>query len=265
VPRFSVICVWNDEALLQDYLLGSLRLQTLDHEVILLANNIGRYSSAAGALNEGAARAIGEYLIFSHQDVRLPSADWLEALAQTLSPLDKFGAVGVAGTMLAGRRRRVMSRIQHGIPPKPVSNLRPEGSAPAQTLDECLIVVPRDLFLSYPFDQKVCNGWHLYAVDYCLTIESAGFPVYVVPMEVFHRSTGHLDQSYLETMDKIMAKHRAKHRIIRTTFGVWNTHLPVGIEWWRIRQANKIEGFLDECGFRENPLSDLFLNLLSIL
>jgi len=65
----SIVCVYNDEITLKDYLLKSLENQTSKHELILIDNTQGKYKSAAGALNWGGGKAKGKYIMFVHQDV----------------------------------------------------------------------------------------------------------------------------------------------------------------------------------------------------
>ena len=37
-----------------------------------------------------------------------------------------------------------------------------------QTLDECLIIIPKSIFEMYKFDEVICSKWDLYVVEYCL-------------------------------------------------------------------------------------------------
>ena len=36
------------------------------------------------------------------------------------------------------------------------------------TVDECCFGMTREVFDSLRFNEKICNGWHLYAVEMCL-------------------------------------------------------------------------------------------------
>ena len=64
----SVICVYNDKAVLEKYLLKGLEHQIENGEVILLDNTYGRFSSASEALNFGGDKGTSDYLMFIHQD-----------------------------------------------------------------------------------------------------------------------------------------------------------------------------------------------------
>ncbi|GAG29809.1 unnamed protein product, partial [marine sediment metagenome] len=77
------------------------------------------------------------------------------------------------------RKRESITNIQQGIPamnvPRAVPLQKPEK---VQTVDECLIIIPRPVFDILPFDEKVCDDWHLYAVDYSLGVARLGLGVW---------------------------------------------------------------------------------------
>ena len=81
----SVVCVYNNEAILKVALSRSLQSQTATFELILLDNRDGRYRSAAQALNDGGRRAIGDFIMFVHQDMWLASDTWLEDAEKILT------------------------------------------------------------------------------------------------------------------------------------------------------------------------------------
>jgi glycosyltransferase involved in cell wall biosynthesis len=63
---FSVVCVYNDRAILRDCLLKSLKGQTTAYELILVDNSGRQYNSASEALNWGGRKAKGNYIMFAH-------------------------------------------------------------------------------------------------------------------------------------------------------------------------------------------------------
>ena len=75
----SIICVYNDEKVFNRYLQASLKRQTEDYELVALNNSQNQFSSAAQALNAGAAQttASSKYLMFVHQDIDLRDSEWL--------------------------------------------------------------------------------------------------------------------------------------------------------------------------------------------
>lgn len=228
----SVVCVYNDREIAEAYLLKGLKAQTADYEIILVDNTQKHFKSAPQALNYGGRRAKGNYIMFVHQDVIMKSSSSLHLIETTLEKLPSLGVAGAAGCKegLAG----TLSNMSHGTPPTPA------GTAGAvavptrvQTLDECLIIVPRNIFDRLQFDEVACDGWHLYAVDYSLSVKMLGLDAYVVPVVAYHklgaieRGGNRLQRDYYEILKKVLKKHRDRYGVIFTTCGVWDTRIPV--------------------------------------
>lgn len=228
----SVICVYNNKATLERYLLKSLESQTAKYEMVLLNNTDDRFSSAAEALNLGGSKGKSKYLMFIHQDVYLQYPDWLAKAEGYLDSIPQLGIAGIAGMVEGGHcnEDRGRNMIKHGDPPEvwkwghPVT--KPE---PVQTLDELMFVIPKSVFEKNPFDEVTCRGWDLYAVDYCLSIRRAGFGVYVMPLPVLHGSRGRLNESYFVTLNKVLKKHK-DYRRINTTVDSWSTLYPLAVQ-----------------------------------
>lgn len=232
----SVVVVYDREEILKEYLLSSLEKQTVKFEFVGVDNTKGEFKSAAEALNEGAERTNGKYIIFVHQDARLGSPSWLEEAERILDSLPCLGAAGVAGR---AQEEITVTTIMHGNPPRLSGEVYPEEPTKVQTLDECLLMVPRTVFSKLKFDEEVCDGWHLYGVDYSLSIKSLGLNAYIIPLPVYHLSTGigkNLFQiflsleiypkEYYRTLPKLLRKHRGVVKIC-TTCGNWNPGSPL--------------------------------------
>ncbi|HTX60822.1 MAG TPA: glycosyltransferase, partial [Methanobacterium sp.] len=223
----SVICVYNDEESLNEYLLNSLNNQSVEYELILLDNRNGKYKSAPEALNQGGSKAKGDYLMFVHQDVDLKSSNWLIEAEDILINLDNWGIAGVAGVPENGVLK---SNIENGVPPnKPGQKINKP--SPVQTLDECLIFIPKTIFNKFKFDEKLV-GWHLYSVDYCLNIKKYGFEVFVLPLYIYHRSYMiHYVKEYYDMLKIVLRKYREDYVKINTSCGVWKTNYP--LYWYK--------------------------------
>ena len=252
----SVICVYNNEDILNNWLLKSLKNQTVEFELIKIDNTRNTFKSAAEALNYGGNKARGNYIMFVHQDVDLSSNTWLEDVEKMLDSIPNLGIAGVAGVSEEEHSlgSRVKTIIKHGIPPRPVLDIpinsfqNPEK---VQTLDECLVIVPRSVFNVLAFDEKMCDDWHLYAVDYCLSARKLGFDAYAIPMFIYHQSTGILTENlfriilslgqypkgYYQTLKKLLEKHKNQVKQIYTTTGVWSTSQP--LLWQRMVKLTK--------------------------
>lgn len=230
----SIVCVYNDKEVLENNLLSSLVCQTADHEIILVDNREHQFSSATKALNHGGRKANSKYIVFSHQDIYLPSSHWLEDTEFYLESIPKLGIAGVAGMISGGRCNKERGRniIMHGKSLESWSwgrtIVKPE---PVQTLDECLFIIPKRIFDIHPLDEETSVYWDLYAVDYCLSIlEEMNLFAYVLPVMVYHMSLGHITEEYFLTLSKILKKHRKFCKRINTTTGSWNTTYPLNLQ-----------------------------------
>ncbi|WXG47423.1 MAG: glycosyltransferase [Candidatus Atabeyarchaeum deiterrae] len=210
----SIVVVYNDKRSLNQILLSSLNKQTSKFELLALDNTKGRFVSAAEALNYGGAKGTGKYLMFVHQDVELDSESWLKKVEQVLDRIDDLGVAGVAGMSERGRTNRERGRgcisnngviWEWGNPVK-----KPQ---PVQTLDECLLIVPKVVFNKVKFDQKTFDYWHSYGVDYCLTVRKKGLKAYVIPAFVYHRSHKTNVKDLHKYERRLLDKHREYKRI----------------------------------------------------
>lgn len=231
IEMISVICVYNNKKIFGDCLLKSLQMQNAKFELIALDNGDGKFISAAQALNYGAEqiKSTSSYIMFAHQDIDLGSSTWLEETEKMLDALADVGIAGVAGNN--EEEKRIISNIRHGIPPRN-SGKKIKEITSVMTLDECCVIIPRSIFKKQCFDETVCDGWHAYAVEYCLSVRALGLGVYVLPVELYHVSDGKLSIAYFKGLKKVLRKHRGMHETIHTTCGSWNTRTPVFIQWF---------------------------------
>lgn len=230
---------------LQEFLLRGLSHQTTKFELILIDNKCSFYKSASQAYNLRSLEANGDYLMFIHQDVFLPSNNWLKECENGLSTLSNIGLAGVAGMLKPkyinefeicmryyllrklglysfwfhcyGRGNVFQGHDKLPWMGKPTSEI-----LSVQTLDELLLIIPFEVFEHTKFDEIACNDWHLYGVDYSLTTSEKGYKVCVLPCPVFHLSTGKRSKTYFKTLIKLIKKHR-NEKIINTTTGLWPT------------------------------------------
>lgn len=224
----AIICVYNNRDNLNDYLLKGLKNQSVDYELILIDNTHGKFTSAAEALNYGWKNAKGKYLMFIHQDYELDSDTWLEETEEILNNIKNLGVAGVAGKY----DRNCISNIKTGLPPALAGPIQIKEPKKIQTLDECLIIIPKKIFENIQFDEITCDNWHLYATDYCLTVKKKGYDAYVIPMGGYHASPGYSfsEEDYYSTVQKLRKKHKNDYKWIYTTTGSWSTVYPLFLQ-----------------------------------
>ena len=166
--KISIICVYNNKQTLKNCLLDSLKKTKTEYELILIDNRNGEFNSAADALNYGGNKANGDLLLFVHQDVIFFENN-LEDIIFYCKNSQNLGIAGVAGTdELSGL---VKSNGIHHTPPIDMGPIHIYEVESAQTLDEVLLIIPKEVFDNFKFDAKTCYHWHLYGADYCLQLK----------------------------------------------------------------------------------------------
>ena len=214
----SIICVYNNKNILENCLLKSLKNQTVKFELITLKNTTGQFKSAAEALNYGGGKATGRYIMFVHQDVELDSGSWLEKVEKLLDNIHNLGIAGVAGMSEKGKN---FAERERGY----ISNCgetwrklfqKPEE---VQTLDECLLIVPKNVFDNIKFDEKIFDNWHCYGADYCLCVREKGLKAYVIPAFIYHRSLRLNTKELLKYQKRLYKKYQKDYKHIFLTTG----------------------------------------------
>jgi hypothetical protein len=226
-PTFSIISVYNDREVLENMLLSGLESEPDElYECVLQDNRDNKYSDAASALNAGATDARGEYYIFVHQDVKFLGEDWLATAKAYVEEIDDVGLAGITGMAAEGigPYQRARHTLEHGDEREPwAPGTRVKQPERIQTVDECCFIIPSVVFSRHRFDEELCDGWHLYAVEYCLRLrEQTDHVPYVLPLDIWHGSTGmNIDKSYYRTLERLAVTYQTK--IIYTTCGAWPT------------------------------------------
>jgi len=214
----SVVCVYDNEEYLRRILLRSLENQTVKFELITLDNRHGTYKSAAEALNYGGEKASGDYIMFAHQDMCLLSHYFLEDAEKILTSIPDLGVGGVAGTTQEGIWRFSIDIYEFAN----YSSLTVRKPEVVETLDECLLFVPRPVFSKLRFDEKVFDGWDCYGSDYSLCVARWGLKAYVIPGSSSHTYTR---RGFYHTWDfhdllkyqkRLYNKHKGNYRTIHT-------------------------------------------------
>jgi len=208
----SVVCVYNNRDVLEQRLLNSLERQNTRYDVVTVDNRGGAFASAAKALNHGAERASGEWILFVHQDVALLSQDWLACAEDILERDSPTGWVGLAGCDTRGKLKGFMldRAALFGQPFDALSEV--------QTLDECLLIHRRLLQGQKYFDEAV-PGWHAYGVDACCAALRAGKKNYVIPLPIWHDSASTNLPGLAEAHAYVWRKHKSDLQRIYTTCG----------------------------------------------
>lgn len=158
------------------------------------------------------ARSAGEFVILCHQDVELleDGREQLEARLAELCKLDPHWAVaGNAGWGRRGPARRISD--PHGANQR-VGTL----PAPAESLDENLLIVRREAMLGFSRDLA---GFHLYGTDICQQAKFRGWSSWVIDFHLAHHSRGRMSRAFYDCLSHFERKYsrlRGSY-LIRTT------------------------------------------------
>ena len=210
----SVICCYNNEEIFHEMLYKSILAQSIKCEFIPIDNRSNKFTSAASALNYGASISKSKYLIFAHQDIEFFDETSLESIIKYLDELSP-AIVGYAGR--SKEDSEVYTNMKHGINRTYAGNKRVVVPTEVHTLDESFVAIEKSLFFQYKFDESVCDNWHLYTVDLCLSLASDNIKSYAIPSFAYHKSSGVIDKGYYNTLDKLVKKHRKSHDSIYST------------------------------------------------
>lgn len=226
MSEVTVICCWTNEKQYQDFV-KTLNAQTIPYELIGIDNRGNRaFTSCAAAYNSVIDRVRTKYVIYSHQDILLQDSECLLKFMSYLERTGRDDILGVAGVKFdtAG----VFSDIMHiqsstGKLVKVGTHI-PDGMMECNTLDECFFGGHSEHFEAFPFNEDICNGWHLYAVEACLktqsirSLQDGGVgQVYACDIPLIHNSTDGVDYAFYWQLFKL-CRYYAKHfPKIRTT------------------------------------------------
>ena len=211
----SVISVYNDSKVLEEQLGKSLKNQNCRYEWIPVANDTNRFSSAASALNEGASKAKGEVLIFLHQDIFFKTENELKLFGERILSHDTGTIVGAAGAVEKEKQNIGVytSGVLYDSNCLSVDWKEKEVSC----VDEFCFGMKRSTFEQHSFDEKLCDNWHLYAVEACLYWRKHGGRVMVVPVQVHHFSKGTISLNYMQGLKRLADYYRSDFCYIWTT------------------------------------------------
>ena len=198
------------------------------YEIIRISDATG----LAEGYNRGIARARGEVLIFTHDDVELVNADFRQRL---LGHLRSYDVLGVAGTRL------LVNGLWRGMGPPyvygQVVEANPDGKSAGllilstaarsignmMALDGVFLCAKRNVVESIRFDEQTFDRFHLYDVDFTYRAFLAGYKLAVCcDLFLIHGSAGVFGDEWLKYARLFDAKHastlpRARPRSYQAT------------------------------------------------
>ncbi|MBQ7665740.1 MAG: hypothetical protein IJS42_03395 [Synergistaceae bacterium] len=216
----TIVCCYNNEKVYNDFV-NTLKSQTLGYDLIGIDNRgNNRFTSCAGAYNSVINDVKTKYVIYSHQDILLTEPDMLQRFISDLECITQNDILGVAGMRF--EERECFSNIRHmdrvtGKIMYPAVNALKNGMIECDTFDECFFGGYTEHFREYPFDEVVCDNWHLYAVEACLNAKINKGHVYVSDISIIHLSYGYVNFTFVCGFCRLCRKYAKNFPFIRTT------------------------------------------------
>jgi glycosyltransferase involved in cell wall biosynthesis len=228
-PKVSIVICYNS---LDQYgkAIGYIDTQSIREEIeIVGVDNTGkRFPSAAKALNSGASAAMGEIIVFMHQDLYLIERDAIEKIYLRLASTNKPTLLGVAG-YLHDEEEVIFNLYHFEERIQRAKRFDAERLYTVETVDECLVACRKEVWERYRFDEDTCDNWHFYAVDLSYQIALDAGTVVVYPLALWHYSGGVRNEEFYIGLCRMCGKYRGKLKRInstclqcRTTF--WSCH-----------------------------------------
>ena len=213
--RVTVVCCYNNQDKLQEQLLMSLHNQNEPYVFLPIDNVKGQFSSCSTALNSILAKINTEYVIFAHQDIVFTESTQLGQFVDYMQKGSEGDIFGIAGVY--HNSPGVMTCALHGSNRKPAGRFPIVGLRECDTIDECFFGGMTKTFLDEPFDERICDNWHLYAVELCLRAKKNNKKVYVCAIPLLHLSTGIVTPEFYKSFLKLCKSYHSYYPIIRTT------------------------------------------------
>ena len=217
----TVVCCRTNEQMYNNFT-DTLKSQSIHCKIIGIDNtNNKNFTSCASAYNSVIDDVKTQYVIYSHQDILLNQPDILEKFLSYLKRIERddiLGAAGVNFDLSPGisditHRNNRTGKFVHGT-----SSFIRNGMTECGTVDECFFGGYTQHFRDYPFDELLCNNWHLYAAEQCLRTKSLSLgKVWVCSIPLVHLSSGTVSPSFQYGFYRLCRKYSASFPFIRTT------------------------------------------------
>ena len=192
----------------------------IDYEIIAI-NNAEKKWPIAKVYNYGASQAKYPYLFFVHEDVKFHSKDWGQFICRKLADPD-CGVIGFAGSKVRLPCYSGWGQINEYIVSYLYQGLRSgltgffiagafleHSFEEVITLDGLGLLVRKEVWKQYPFDENLLTGFHCYDIDFTLQIASAHYKNYVCCSNNFlieHFSEGNYDADWFTTTMRMHSK-----------------------------------------------------------
>ncbi len=212
--RVTLVCCYNNYSL-YDALLADIAGQDEKVDVIGINNTERKYKSCACAYNSIVDSIKTEFVIYAHQDIRLLDKYCIGKFVDYLCRISADDVLGVAGCGIADKL--IHSNILNGSERVKVGQRPVHEIEECFTFDECFFGGHTEYFRCNRFDEKVCDDFHLYAVEQCLRTRSRKGKAYVCDLNMYHLSKGNKNYALNKSFFKLCEKYQNEYGYIYAT------------------------------------------------
>lgn len=211
----SIICVYNDKKALEEQLLRSLdNFVHKEYELILLDSIELGFKCSAEGLNYGVEKAVGDILVFTHQDIYIKDENEFYQFCKYIDNGPKGMIIGAAGAI--EREKRNYTNYTSGEMLDLEFVYECQGIRAVSCVDESFFGMSRETYSNHKFDSTLCDDWHLYAVEISLNARKNASKVMVYPIQIHHYSNGTISIKYMKGLLRIADRYRSTFKYIWT-------------------------------------------------
>jgi hypothetical protein len=256
-----IICSVNPELLSQ---LSNNIKNTIGTPYELIAtDNRGSAKGICQVYNEAVTKAQYDILCFIHEDIIIKTNDWGKKLIELFKD-PQLGLVGVAGSSyrpltpakwggFGGKTtyENFIQSFKNGDKPNHhyYSNPKNETLSDVTCVDGVWLTTTKKIASEIKFDQDTFKGFHLYDMDFCMSIIQKYRVAVTYEILINHLSDGSYGNSWMDDNLKFFTK--------------WNAHLPIDVEGLSREEIIRGEKasfkhFIDQLIYHNYPISTAF-------
>jgi len=211
-----IVCSINDD--LRNHLHQNITENIgCDFEFLYTDNRINPRGICA-VYNKLAFKAKGEYLCFMHEDVLIETKNWGEKLISKASD-KKTGVLGFAGAGLLSVIPYWNDRhtqfacykqyLKNGELFEDLTLNKPADNVKVAVLDGMFLFCRKEVWENHPFDEHTFPGFHLYDIDFTLSVAQQYTNYVDCDVVIAHYSMGSLDRAYYDGLIDFYNKWKA--------------------------------------------------------
>jgi hypothetical protein len=176
--------------------------------------------SLSEGYNRGIARAKGEILILSHDDVLIVDPEFTKKIMERLKTYDLLGFAGagrlVNATWFGAGQPYLHGAVCHALARSRTLGLNIWGGAQwpvasdIKVMDGLCMITRTEVARAVGFDAETFNGFHLYDIDFSFSTYLAGYKLGICcDIPIIHESGGRFDHVHKEFALRFIDKHHA--------------------------------------------------------